>query len=283
MLENAVSAGAEVGQEIRAIFSHEARRLGAVPLLAPVAQEVAALLQDPGAGMNQVALVVRKDPAMAANLLRVANSAAYAGASPFTTIPSALVRLGATGIRRFLLTAAANRVLNIRSRGNLSLRLQVRSVGVGHAAARVATHFGTDPEVAFLGGLLHDVGWAMGYAALPAVLPRLPAEYRQKPAALDALVEHLHADLGSAVAEAWNLPAMAVDAIRAHHDPVSLGGGLIAHVVHAGTRICDLAGIGLVERPAVDLPGEVVFQRLKLDQAGVDRIAAALKIDMTAR
>ena len=269
-----------VDPKVRELFLQEVKRVGDVPLLPPVAREVMALLRDQQSGMNQIAMVVRKDPAMAAHLLRIANSAAYVGTSPITSIRMALVRLGAEGMKRFLLSTSAARMLVVAKRPDLSARLQVRSVGVSNAAARVATHFGTDADAAFVGGLLHDVGWAIGYGLLHRLLPSLPPKFRDDEALVHGTIEALHTDIGAALAENWKLPPNAVDAIRGHHDPFDSGAGLMAYVVYAASHLCDSLGIGPVEPLVGNLVDDPVMRRLRIDQPAVDRILAGLKQDL---
>lgn len=269
-----------VDPKVRELFLQEVKRVGEVPLLPPVAREVMALLRDQASGMNQVAQVVRKDPAMAAHLLRIANSAAYGGASPASSIRLALVRLGAEGMKRFLLSTSASRMLVVSRRPDLSARLQVRSVAVSNAAARVAVHYGTDADAAFVGGLLHDVGWAVGYGMLNRLLPALPPAYKDDDALVHGTMEALHNEIGAALAESWRLPPNAVDAIKGHHDPIESGAGLMAYVVYAASQICDSLGIGPADPSAGNLVDDDVMRRLRLDRPAVEKVITGLKQDM---
>ncbi len=273
----------DIEPEVRRLFNIEARRLGSVPLLPQAAREVMALLNDPTTSVEKITQCIRRDPSLATNLLRTANSATYLGATAITTIPAALVRLGTTGIHRLLMSAAAARVLNVRTNRELAARLQARAVAVSNGAARIAKHFGTDPEAAFLGGLLHDVGWAIAYASAPNVLLRLPLIYRQKPELIDPYIERMHAQLGSVVAEGWKLPTSAVDAIRAHHSPVLLAGGLIAHIVYAAGRVADLGEVFPSSDPAPPPDQDSTLLRLRIDAPMMERLLAGLKLDMAQR
>lgn len=265
--------------KVRELFLHETRKLGELPLLPSVAREVMALLNDPSTGMDRGARVVRRDPALAAQLLKVANSAAYGGRSPAPSLPSALVRLGSAGVKRLLLSSSAARVLVVSSRPELTARLQTRSIAVASASARVAAHFGTDAEAAFLAGLLHDVGWAVGFGLVPRLSAALPPEYRS-PAAIDHLVDALHPEVGTALAEGWKLPPNAIDAIRAHHRPAEMGGGLMAFAVYAASRICDGLGVGPCEPLLGEVSADPVMRRLKLDPDACAQIGRQVLLDL---
>jgi len=62
-----------------------------------VAQQIIALARDPQADISQVAAAIGRDPAMAAKLLRVANSALYSRQRKSTNLRQALIALGLQG------------------------------------------------------------------------------------------------------------------------------------------------------------------------------------------
>lgn len=270
----------QVAPAARELLLTHAAKLGEVPLLPTVAREVMVLLGDPSVGMDRVAQSAKKDPAMAANLLRVANSAAFGGQAPLSSIREALVRIGIDGTKRFLYQTSTARILAVKSRPDLTARLQVRSVAVAHAAARIASHHGSDAETAFVAGLLHDVGWAVGYGLLARLNSLLPIELVSDEARAFVAVEAMHAEIGATLARGWNLAPSAVDAIGGHHCPTETGAGLMAHVVYAATHLCDSLGIGPVEPSDCDLVDDPVMKRLRLDRTSLLEISAALKRDL---
>lgn len=248
-------------------FLAEVRAFGDVPLLPRSAREIMALLANPATGMGQVLPLVKGDPSMAAHLLRSANAAIYVGTRPVTSIPAALARLGAAGVRRFLLSTSAARVLLVQRRPDLTARLQLRSVAVSGMAARIAHHYGTDEEAAFIAGLLHDVGWAVGYGIIPRLHAGLPPGFRDDEAQIHDTIEGLHTDIGALLATQWKLPPAAVDAIRAHHAPMTLDGGLMAYIVYAASAVCD-GTVGSSE-----LADDPVMRRLRLDGPILERLS----------
>lgn len=267
----------EVDPEIRDTLLTHAQKLGEVPLLPTVAREVMMLLSTPSVGMGRVAQTVKQDPAMAANLLRMANSAAFAAHGPVTSIRDALVRIGIEGTRRLLYQTSTARILAVKARPDLTARLQVRSGAVAHAAARIATHHGSDAETTFLAGLLHDVGWAVGYGLLARLQSSLPAELATDEVRAQRTVDALHTEIGATLARSWNLPPSAVDAIAGHHQPAETRAGLMAHIVYAATHLCDTMGIGPVEPPEGELADNPIVKRLRLDRTSL----AAIRVQLT--
>lgn len=277
---NMFAEEAEVAPELRETLLAHAQKLGEVPLLPTVAREVMMLLGTPSVSMARVAQTVKQDPAMAANLLRVANSAAFQGNGPVASIRDALVRIGIDGTRRFLYQTSTGRILAVKARPELSARLQVRSAAVAHAAARIAAHHGSDAETAFLAGLLHDVGWAVGYGLLARLQSSLPVELASDEVHAQRTVDALHTEIGATLARCWKLPPSAVDAIAGNHQPAETGAGLMAHIVYAATHLCDTMGIGPVEPPEGELADNLIFQRLRLDRASLTTIRVQLKEDL---
>lgn len=257
-------------------FRRAAMKAGDLPLLPAAAREVTALLALPDTPMDRVARVIAGDAGIATLVLKSANSAAFPGRSA-QTIEAALTRLGSRGVGRVLYASAAGRLLVVRSNPDLTRRLQVRSAAVAAASGRIAGRLGLDPEVAFLAGLLHDIGWALGYAVAPEIARAFPG-YLRDPAQVDALVEALHPDLGATAARNWNLPLPVVDAISGHHDPGGTPGvGAMAWVVAGGVRVADCAGIGPVEPPRPEEWEDHVLRRLRLGPREVDAMVEEVR------
>jgi HD-like signal output (HDOD) protein len=68
---------------------------------------VTAALDNPAHSMVQVANLIEQEPAFASVLLRQSNTLTYAGRERARSVLAALVRLGRSNVRRFLLDASA--------------------------------------------------------------------------------------------------------------------------------------------------------------------------------
>ena len=188
-----------VSPETRELLLFHAGKVGEVPLLPTVAREIMAMLGDPSVGMARVALSARKDPAMAANLLRVANSAAFGGAAPVSSIREALVRIGIEGTKRFLYQTSTARILAVKARPELAARLQERPL-VGDTERRATRHLHranlllafVHPHEPLISSLPDD-----GEPPLPEAQARLPRQpcFQGEHGGLST-VAHLHAARG---------------------------------------------------------------------------------------
>ncbi len=268
---------------VRASVVDEARRVGEVPLLPGVALEAMAMAGQPDVPIRRIASILAHDAALAAHLLRVANSPLYGSGPRIARLPEALVRLGVQGLRQMLYAAAARRVLSVSGRPALSARMQTRAYAVAVGASAIGGAISADPDGSFVAGLLHDVGWAVVYGLAARSDSRLPAACRDDEH-LDEIAEHLHQEVGSVLAEQWNLPPQVVAAIGYHHDPgAAMTGSQMAHVVAAAVRLCDTLHIEPFDPVTGPIEEDVVVRRLGLATEPIDRVRRRVLAELDSR
>jgi len=119
-------------------------------------QQVLALTSGDTASIPEVARVLSTDPALAAAVLSVANSAAY-GMGKIDRLETAVMRLGLRELHN--LAAAMALFAAFRSRAELSLQLHELCVASGSLAHRLAKEMRlAQPGAAFVCGLLSEIG-----------------------------------------------------------------------------------------------------------------------------
>jgi putative nucleotidyltransferase with HDIG domain len=183
-----------------------------LPTMPAVALQVQGILDDEEAGMKEVAVALSKDPVLAARVLKMATSAAFASAGKKPTLDAALARLGAKVIKGLLIEVAAQRLFVSRnSKINGQLKgLWEHSVAVGLLARETLTAAGApDAEAAYLAGLLHDVGKPVVATILLELERQLTDVYQRN--WIDSgewleVVGRVHKPVGLALAEKWQLP-----------------------------------------------------------------------------
>lgn len=267
----------------RPLLLLELRHFAEVPLLPPVAREVMTLTNNPSLPIGRVVQVLGRDPVLAAQLLKAANSPLYGGNRRIAGLHEALLRIGTRGLRQLLLTVSANRVLMVRARPELTSRLQLRAGAVASASSHIARIYGTDGDAAFMAGLLHDIGWAVIFGMASRGTSNLPPEFRDSNR-VEEVCMHLHAEVGEALAIAWNLPPLVTAAIGYHHRPADAGAGvLMAYVVAAALRVCDSLGIGPVEPPTGKMEDDPVLLRLDLTGQKLGDLCKLVATEVGAR
>jgi diguanylate cyclase (GGDEF)-like protein/putative nucleotidyltransferase with HDIG domain len=208
-----------------------------LPLLPAAAAEALRLAEDPRTNMRNIAHLVDRDPPIAARFVALAGSAVYSRGARIVSTHAALVRIGLAASRDLLL-----QVVYERSNAELPhyqaevARSFVHSTRAAIAAKAVAHEQSRPYELAYLCGLLHDIGEARVYRIL-AHLPQPPS-----PGSASLMAERHHQRAGADIARAWRLPADIVDACSQHHGradsaPTSVRAASAATVVRAAEAL----------------------------------------------
>lgn len=208
-------------------------------LLAALREAVAVADPDPA----EIARIASSDVAMAASLLRIANSPLYARARAASTVAQAVAMLGAVptiGILTCFLTRNAIRIHSplIEHFWETSTR---RALGMGFIAKQL---YGVDADIAHTCGLFCHVGipiMLLGVKGYVGTLTEaLARQDRGFTLTENAAHKTDHAVVGAIVAKTWRLPPMTVVAVRLHHDFTVLNDS------HFPTEVRTLVAMGLV-------------------------------------
>ena len=168
-----------------------------------------------------IADIAGRDVAMAASLIRTANSPYYARSRPVTSVSEALGLLGMRMTEK-LLTAFLMRN-SIRVSSPLLEHFWDSSTRRALAMAHIARQlYGVDPDLAYTCGLFGHVGIPIlmqgvrGYAGtLTEALARQDRSFTETE---NAAHKTDHAVVGALVARTWRLPTPIYQAVRLHHD-----------------------------------------------------------------
>ena len=192
-----------------------------LPTIPAVAARILELVRG-DCGLADLVPVVSNDPALAARLIRYANSPAYARAEPIATIKPALMQLGLDTTVIVALGFSLVDALRPSSSGTLNYERFWRRALLSAAAARVlANTFGvTRMEEAFLAALLQDIGMmALDRAGIGVYDGLLN---RQSDHLMLSVVERgrartSHPEVGAWLLETWRFPRYIVDAVEKSH------------------------------------------------------------------
>lgn len=186
-----------------------------IPQIPEISLRVRKAVDQPEVDIPMVARIIQADPALVARLVRVANSALYAGASPVGNIRDALVRLGLS-VTRDLVTSFT--LQNLFKSDHALVRQRILKVwqhstmvaAVSFTLARLTRLY--EPEHALLAGLLHDIGTA-------TILQQADAceALAQDSRALEEVVVKLRGQVGAMVLEKWGFSTDLVNVAREAH------------------------------------------------------------------
>jgi HD-like signal output (HDOD) protein/signal transduction histidine kinase len=273
-----------------------------LPAMPQILIKLLAHLQADDLGMPELAALVAKDAGMTGKILSVANSSAYHRNGRQPNLEQAMVSLGTDMIKTLVISDSVFQTFNsFPNSGATDLRaFWKNSLTAAVLARELARHLNySQPEEAYLAGLLHNVGRL-------ALLATAPKEYGFNFTARDdedlcaveqRTLQITHAEAGAWLIERWQLDSFLADAVLYHHEPgerlegahpliriVRAAHLLSAHVhneADAPTMIVEAARLCDLEPEAADeLLGQAARQveraavHLGIDLAGADDIPA---------
>lgn len=281
------TSGSGLGERVRDIVL---RRIAEDRLVLPAmpghTARAVALLQQPEVTLRQVAELLAGDPVLAVQLVRLASGASMG--SPIRGVEQAVTRLGAQRLRTFLIESSARKLFESKDRSIAEAwrGLWSHCTAVALLARDVAALCGSDEgEVAYLAGLLHDVGKPV-IASVLLEAERLAGTRGRAPGwvrgeAWLAAISEVHRPVGVALAERWGLPDPVVAAVRDCGDYDVAERTCVANFVRFANAVAKEQGLHVGPADLEEARALVMVGRSLL---GVDdAVLARLVADLAAR
>lgn len=221
---------------------------------------------DETASTEDLALLVKREPGLAARILTVANSAAFRSGGGLRSVQQSLQVLGTRLLRSI---AACLAVQGAFARMPLAQPDDLagfwrHSLFVAELARAIAAEVGhADGEEAYLAGLLHDVGELLLLGGLGTRYGTLLAQAGEEgdlPALERAALTTDHAAVGGWLVDAWQLPSFMADAIVFHHHPADevRGADTLTRIVWAAHAAGELLAHDPPDMAAYEAVGAVL-------------------------
>lgn len=254
--------------EIRRALS----RVEEVPTLPGIVERVLALTADAEANVRELADVIAKDQAIAARILKIANSAYYAPRQEVRTISGAVMMLGFDEVKALCVAMKLVRAFP-RLGEEIALSMEDfwrHSLAAGLIARIVATRAGLPrlkPEELFFAGLLHDFGKIVIHECFPKhFLVVATLAFRGGVDFFDLenrLLGVDHAWAGRFVAERWKIPKLMADVMAGHHNIPPAPAGPDGHAAEcAAVHLADALAHRLLGTPYGPAPSPAVWSHL---------------------
>jgi len=212
-----INYDADESAEMLQAFKHDLNarkfRLTSLP---EVALAIRNLLNDGNAGARQVSDLVNRDQAIAAKIVRAANSPIYFGAAKCDNVQSAVVRLGLMTTRQLVISFTLRDLFQATSPLLKKLMAEAwqHSADVAAISLVLARHTKSfNPEEAMLAGLVSNIGVlaVLNYAqSYPQLL--------DNEVLLRQWIEKLRGEAGALVLENWQFPDEIVEVARGCED-----------------------------------------------------------------
>lgn len=203
---------------------HDLTELVSLP---EVSIRVSQMVSDEECTAAEVGNVISQDAALAARLLKIANSPFYGLSSKVDTISRAVTILGLKQIRDLVLTTSATRafdgiptdLVSVEDFWHHSLYCGLLAQELGEACSKSRS------ESLFIAGLLHDIGQLIMFHKLPEQMHAALLRTLQGEPTLELyqaereIIGFDHMQVGEALALSWNLPRNLQECIAFHHEP----------------------------------------------------------------
>jgi len=238
------------------------------------------MLQDPETSIDAIEDVLRHDPGLTGNVLKLANSAYFGIPSTVGSVRQAMVILGLKRLIQMVIASCVSAIMDKPVPGYdlPSGELWRHSIAVSVAAEGLVKELkiGAAEEI-FTAALLHDVGKLVLGDFVKDDFSKIEAALNQNvsfEAAEDMVLGTNHADIGAQILTQWSLPADIVNAVRWHHTPESAAkNGTMLDIVHVANELCLMIGIGAGQDGLQYKVSEAVTERLGLASQHIDKVA----------
>ncbi len=253
-----------------------------------VFHQIQKVINDPNASAERVAAVLAEDPAMSVKVLKLTNSAFYGLAREIESVKQAVVIVGMEAIKNLVLSAS---VLDMFKGDSIDQEFQEQfwrhSLATAFCCRIIARCVKTrgivDPDAAFSGGLLHDVGKIVVSCFLPVEHQALKQERENDKLSADFILEeralgYNHAQIGGFLATQWKLPKKLSEAITHHHQPqLSEADTPIVYIVHIGDFLAKRTFYDAENKSRVGCLEDGVAEYMKVPEEDLDSYATVLR------
>ncbi|MGH8209811.1 MAG: HDOD domain-containing protein [Steroidobacteraceae bacterium] len=243
-----------------------------LPSFPDIALRVRQVLADEQVSQDQVVRVVGSEPALAARLMQIANSAAlnFTG-KPIQDLRTAINRMGFNMVRSAAIAFAMSQLKKVDSLKGLEKPLDdmwTTSAAVAAMSHAVAKRYSrVNPDTAMLAGLLHGIG-KLYILTRSSKHPALFAQH----ATYNQIVRDWHSPVARALLENWDMAEEIVAAVSEYENLEREHGGAVdlTDVLTVGTLLA-----AFKEQPEsleINMHDVAACKRMSIDRASYEKL-----------
>lgn len=205
-------------QRLEAIIDH------GLPPFPNTVLELTAILSGPSVDVKRAGKVIRADPSLSAQVLRLCNSPMFGLRSRVVSIEQATILIGTDRLRSLAMTCSlvdysghglpGDQVMNFWQHSFLAALLS-------EYLAKLTDY--SEKEQAYIAGLLHDIGqlpqWMLAVEEKKEQKVIPPVDWTDNTPVERSHFGMDHCEIGSSMALTWNFMPSFIDVLGYHHDP----------------------------------------------------------------
>ena len=220
-----------------------------IPPFPAVAMRLLRALSGEDVDVAEVAKIIAVEPVFASRVLKLANSALFGTFQEIKAIPEAILLLGLVHIRAITTTQALGDFVSPALHSKTLRACWENSLAGAVISEKLASCCRMDPDFAYLGGLMRDIGRLALLVKHPDAYAKLLADSSERGIDLMAAERELF-DIDHCSAGAWlieRLPFPELHEIVAwHHEPLTGGPFRMLQLVQIADRMADALGFGVM-------------------------------------
>lgn len=256
-------------------------KMKSLPSMSGIAAKVLKLLDDPKSNAGEVERLLKQDPSLTANLLKLTNSAYFGIPSKIGSVRQAVVLMGWKKISKLVMAACVNAITDRQILGYDLPRgmLWQHSIAVSVTAEGLMRELKiAESDEIFTAALLHDLGKLILGGFVEEELEEIEKVAARGAPFQMAEQEVLgtdHAEIGGLMLESWSFPTELVSAVRWHHDPdAAPQTSSMTDIVHVANVLCLMIGIGIGVEGLHYEPSVLATKRLGIKPTQLELIAS---------
>lgn len=259
-------------------------RVTEISSLPEVTTRIVEVVEDPRSTAQDMHEIVKHDPALAAKVLKVVNSAFYGLPSQIASLDRAIVMLGLSAVKNIALAASLSRLFRpgAVSERFASRDLWTHCVSVGVCARLLARASLGQVEEAFVAGLVHDMGLLIEFQLFPKKLKAVAQRCEVQPQDYLAVERDVigadHQMFGSHLAAKWKFPPGLRATISRHHNPENLKPELkrVVTAVQVADTICCQNELGFYLTAQVQSIADEMLDYIGVNEHQVNELLESL-------
>lgn len=206
-------------------------------------------IRKPDVQISSIEKLIISDPAMASQVLKVANSAFFRGLAKVGTIKEAIVRLGLDEITRIVLVLSQKKLYQTQDSfiKNYRSRLWQHAIVSALVSQWVAKEAGYEElnQEAFFASLVHDIGKLFLITVMEQIKKSKDIPFIPSNSIINDIVRSQHAEQGYRLLKRWNLPETYWSVVRDHHNNTFDTENVPLIILRLVNKVCCKVGVSL--------------------------------------